>query len=103
MNRAEYIIIQRLQDDGWGVVSHGWPDLLCIRGDQVKAVEVKCHDLLRKSQLQNHAILRKAGILVEVVQVSLEELNPHFTPITLREYRTQRWAARKNRALESKQ
>jgi hypothetical protein len=32
---------EKLEDDGWTVYASGWPDFLCIRGSEVKAVEVK--------------------------------------------------------------
>jgi hypothetical protein len=65
---AEKVALQTLKSEGWKVLKGGWPDFICVRGKKVKAVEVKSPwDRMRQSQIENHSILRRAGLRVEVM------------------------------------
>ena len=41
MNQLEVQVRNHLEQEGWSVLNKGWPDFLCIRGRELKAVEVK--------------------------------------------------------------
>lgn len=67
MNALEHLMKQRLEQRGWTVLSRGWPDFLCVRGKEVKAVEIKSpDDRLRQEQVTMHAALALAGIATEI-------------------------------------
>ena len=77
MSPAEQVIAKRLKAEGWTVMKQGWPDFLCVRGDEIKAVEVKLKgDRLSASQIENHRILRIAGISVEIAKVATKDATP---------------------------
>lgn len=70
VNINERDAASRLEQQGWTVLRHGWPDFLCIRNGEVKAAEVKTNaDRLRQRQLDNHAALRSAGVVVEIEHI----------------------------------
>ena len=71
MNGPEKLVANRLRRQGWSVVRGGWPDFICTRAGEVKAVEVKQSNDIQSHQKKNHAALRSAGILVEVVKVEI--------------------------------
>lgn len=75
MREAKYqkILIDKMQLDGWFVVKlittnkPGMPDLLCVKGNDVKFIEVKAANG-KLSALQEYRIseLNKFGVKVEV-------------------------------------
>ncbi len=67
-NDAEKEAIETLTDQGWEVYKRGWPDLLAVRGDLVRLVEVKPSRAshLKKDQADIAAQLRKLGLEVEI-------------------------------------
>lgn len=61
MNRYEQIVKRRFESTGWKVLNGGWPDFLCIKGGEVRLVEVKGPtDLMRPSQVELHRALHDA-------------------------------------------
>ena len=77
MNAPEQRVADRLKADGWKVVRNGWPDFLCIRGEEIKAVEVKRAGEIQPHQVKNHDILRSASIPVEVVVEGRQDTPEH--------------------------
>lgn len=63
-NRAEALVHRSLLDDGYLVVSGGWPDFMVITGpDEIIAVEVKGPgDSLADHQIVVLELLARAGI-----------------------------------------
>ena len=45
MNKVEEQLQTQLQEEGWEVLHTGWPDFLCVRGNQTIFVEAKSIDL----------------------------------------------------------
>lgn len=51
--KFEQEVKDKLEEQGWTVYTKGWPDFLCIRGKEVKAIEVKSgNDVFRGDQVQ---------------------------------------------------
>lgn len=51
MTELEKIVKTRYEELGWTVYSSGWPDLLCVRSGEIRAVEVKGYrDAFRGNQ-----------------------------------------------------
>lgn len=63
-NFAENQLVQLLKKDGWDVSKRGWPDFLCVRGNEIACVEVKknANQRLKKSQIKTMNILKSYGI-----------------------------------------
>ena len=60
---------KELEKDGWRVIDRGWPDFVCIKGDQIRFVEAKGPDAyLKPAQKLMHQILAGLGIIVEVIK-----------------------------------
>lgn len=63
--------------------SSGFPDLLVCEGDSLRLIEIKAPgDQLRKNQLTQLTLLRRAGIEVEVLQVDYDA-NPAQTYVVV--------------------
>jgi hypothetical protein len=63
-NKFEQLVKDEFERDGWTVYTSGWPDLLCVRGDEVKAVECKSkNDVFRGNQA---AVLRTLAQFMKV-------------------------------------
>lgn len=75
MRESKYqsLIIKKMQDEGWYVIKlittnrNGIPDLLCVKGNDVKFIEVKAKNG-KLRPLQDYRIneLKSYGIKVEV-------------------------------------
>jgi len=53
MTPFEQAAKEKFEKEGWTVLNSGWPDFLLIRGQEVKAVEVKSGtDKIRANQKQ---------------------------------------------------
>jgi hypothetical protein len=70
--RGKDQVVQQLLDDGYEVLTKGWPDILAIRGDTVRMIEVKSPHAcgLSRGQQRMHEILKGLGFKVEIVVVS---------------------------------
>lgn len=72
-SKFQSLIIKKMQDEGWYVIKlittnrNGIPDLLCVKGNDVKFIEVKAKNG-KLSPLQDYRIneLKSYGIKVEV-------------------------------------
>ena len=77
-DKAEPAVVLALQLAGWTVVKvsgPGLPDLLCVRRGQVVLLEVKSKGgRMKPAQVQLHALLRAAGLVVAVVTTPEEAL-----------------------------
>lgn len=40
-NNAEREVIEDLLKEGWDVLTRGWPDLIAVKGKQVRLIEIK--------------------------------------------------------------
>ena len=84
MNRRESVVFNRAVEDGWEVLTRGWPDFLLYKQKtneamfiEVKAVSTryeKKHDrpmggIPTKSQKKMHSVLRNLGLTVKVVNI----------------------------------
>lgn len=63
-NVAEGQCFDILRESGWKPTKRGWPDFLCVRGNEVCAVEVKRskRQILKQNQLTIMGILSAAGV-----------------------------------------
>ncbi len=63
-NQYERECYEALRKEGWFVSKKGWPDFLCIRGDDIILVEVKPKrsHRLKKHQYLVMTALTKAGL-----------------------------------------
>jgi hypothetical protein len=73
MTPFEAVIASKLIEQGYSVLTSGWPDFCAVKqvGDvvEVRFIEVKGRgDVLRPSQQKLHKILRILGMDVEVIQ-----------------------------------
>lgn len=51
MTEFEKVVKDHLEEQGWTVYTSGWPDFLCVRGEELRAVEVKSEtDSFRPNQ-----------------------------------------------------
>lgn len=72
MNKFEKAVAEHYRQEGWDVLSNGWPDFLCVRKGknskyELLAVEVKSkNDKLRPNQEQNLAFLSTRMPVLEV-------------------------------------
>lgn len=58
---------EAVEKDGWKVIRKGWPDFLLMRGDEMRAYEIKsAADTLTPEQEETLAALIRAGIDVRV-------------------------------------
>jgi hypothetical protein len=49
---------QELEQNGWEVLDTGWPDFLCIKNGEIKAIEVKKPaDIVRPNQQKMFSVL----------------------------------------------
>lgn len=72
-SKFQSLIIKKMQDEGWYVIKlittnrNGIPDLLCVKGNDVKFIEVKAKNG-KLRPLQDYRIneLKSYGIKVEV-------------------------------------
>ena len=70
-NNAEREIVGRLESQGYEVHQRGWPDIIAIRGNEVRLIEVKPADNrvgMSPAQRRVAEILKKAGLDVELVR-----------------------------------
>lgn len=68
MTESEKLVHASLIAEGWTVLRNGWPDFLCFRNKEFKAVEVKHGmDVVHPNQKANHRVLRLMGLDVQVV------------------------------------
>jgi Holliday junction resolvase-like predicted endonuclease len=66
-NLPEILAIQSLLEQGYTVVKRGWPDLVAIRGDEIRFIEVKdLNGRLRDHQYYLAEILNRLGVDVEI-------------------------------------
>jgi hypothetical protein len=73
MTPFEAVIASKLIEQGYDVLTSGWPDFCAIKQEggttEVRFIEVKGRgDALRPSQQKMHKILRVLGLEVEVIQ-----------------------------------
>lgn len=63
-NRAEGLLQELLEAEGWEVSKRGWPDFICFKGDQVMIVEVKPKGEhgLKMAQSRVMKVLAAAGL-----------------------------------------
>lgn len=80
MTKSEQFVAESLRSESWRILCSGWPDFLCLRKGAVKAVEVKCGDPLRPSQIINHRWLKRAGLKIEVVNTGTATITIRPTP-----------------------
>ncbi|MBM7117614.1 VRR-NUC domain-containing protein [Archangium primigenium] len=77
-DKAEPAVVQALQLAGWTVEkvsAPGFPDLLCVRRGQVVLLEVKSErGRMQRAQVELHARVRAAGLVVAVVTTPEEAL-----------------------------
>lgn len=76
-NVSERAVIDLLERDGYEVLKRGWPDLIAVKGDKVRLIEVKrkytSSGRISKSELKPHQkrvaeLLFKFGIVIEVIR-----------------------------------
>lgn len=76
-NPSERKVIGDLERDGYEVLKRGWPDLIAVKGDTVRFIEVKrlttkrgqlCKQNLKPDQMKVAEILRRFGINVELMR-----------------------------------
>ncbi len=76
-NRHERFVIDGLESEGYSVLKRGWPDLVAIKGDTIRFIEVKpkttfngelSRSQFRPDQVKMAEILSKFGITVELVR-----------------------------------
>lgn len=59
-NRLESVVKEAFENKGWKVFTNGWPDMLCVKDDEIRCVEVKSEtDHLRPNQIEVLNILSK--------------------------------------------
>jgi Holliday junction resolvase len=98
MNRRELAVARSLRAEGWHVIRNGWPDFLCVRGLEVKAVEVKSRaDRLSIAQKRAHKALRVAGIETET---AVEEFGMKGRTISVRNIPSDLWLKLKMAAIK---
>lgn len=67
MTEFEKAAKEKFESEGWTVLTSGWPDMLLIRGDEIKAVEAKTkEDGFTQGQVQMMNALTK---IMDVVTV----------------------------------
>jgi hypothetical protein len=70
LTTTERWVFESLALDGYTVVRPGWPDLLAVRGDECRFVEVKAHAKDKPTALQRRVfelLEHHVGIPVEVI------------------------------------
>ena len=83
-NRAENMAMEELASKGFTVVHSGFPDFFCFNEmtKESKFVEVKSgYDSLRKNQRFTIGLLRKAGFLVEIVNINRKDVDPEMSKL----------------------
>jgi Holliday junction resolvase len=68
-NNAERETVERLEGEGYEVLSRGWPDFIAIHPNgTIRFIEVKPrrHRRVKPTQQRVHSILSRFGIHVEV-------------------------------------
>ena len=77
-NRQEIRAIEKLVADGYVVYKRGWPDLLAVRGDEIRLIEVKQAEFagLSKYQRMVARAFDKVGIKVEVWSPLMDDVRP---------------------------
>lgn len=74
-NPAEIQVIRALRREGYDVMNRGWPDLLAIKGEEVRLIEVKSRKAhhaeatLKPHQSRIAEALEKLGVKVELIVV----------------------------------
>lgn len=69
-SREEKEAYDELKAAGYIVTQHGWPDFLAVRGNDIRLIEVKAQtDQLRWNQEEVHAVLKRAGLFVEIKHI----------------------------------
>ena len=73
MNRREYKVAKDMKAKGWQIMTKGYPDLFCFKGNKIKFIEVKRKQIRpsKKMGLSLHQrtmikIMKRAGLDVEV-------------------------------------
>lgn len=76
-NPSERKAIDALEQDGYEALKRGWPDLIAIKGNVVRFIEVKrltvrsgalSKSKLKPDQVRMAEILKTAGITVELIR-----------------------------------
>ena len=71
-NVAEATVIENLEKEGYEVLVGGWPDILAVRGNDIRFIEVKLKgQRLRWVQFRVADTLKRLGIKVEVLHVDI--------------------------------
>ena len=77
MNRRERKVATKLKEEGWNILTKGYPDLFCYRKNEIMFVEVKRKQKrptkkmgLSKYQRKMIEILKGAGLKVIVEYVN---------------------------------
>ena len=90
MNKSETQVAKYFEDQGYTVLSTGWPDLMLIRRGRyegVATVEVKRgSDKVRPNQEEMHKALRMAGVPIYVVHPNDIRGNYRFKKIVTLEH-----------------
>ena len=62
---------ESLEKQGYEVFFNGWPDVLAVRGDSVRMIEVKSYPSQKPSPAQRrmHEVLTDLGFSVEIVVI----------------------------------
>lgn len=69
MTEAEKRVVTRLEGEGYTVLKRGWPDILALRGTEVRLIEIKAgQDRISFDQLEMHKALAMAGFNVEILK-----------------------------------
>ena len=77
-NPHEQRVIEELIELGYEVYKRGWPDLIAVRGDEVRLIEVKRPGLksgLKPHQYEVAQILAKVGLKVELARGTLSRID----------------------------
>lgn len=68
-NRVE----EMFKAQGYEILRRGWPDFICIKGDEIKLIEAKGPNFrLTKLQIRVQEILRKQGFEVETIRTDMD-------------------------------
>lgn len=68
---AEAVVAEALARDGWTVMKRGWPDFICLKGGQIRFIEVKRDNQWKMDPRQRYIadlLRRYYGIKVELVR-----------------------------------
>lgn len=73
MNKREHNVAKDMEAKGWQIMTKGYPDLFCFKGNKIKFIEVKRTQKrpTKKMGLSRHQrkmikIMKRAGLDVEV-------------------------------------